>query len=73
MQALRIGNDSNPLLIQVPKEFTALASFEFDVLCCWIPSHIGIEGNKKVNMPAKTFFLNLEAEHLSLPCSDFYL
>ncbi len=39
---------------------------------CWIPGHIDIKDNEKVDRAAKAA-LNLEVEDLSLPYSDFAL
>ncbi len=68
-QALSNGNVSNPLLIQVLEELTALGSLGVHIVFCWIPSHIGIKGNGKVDGAAKAAS-SLEVEDLPLPYSD---
>ncbi len=49
MQALNNGDTSNPLLIQVLEELTTLASLGFHIVFFWIPCHIGIKDNEKVD------------------------
>ncbi len=54
---------SNDLvLIQVMEELTTLASLGFHMVSCWIPGHIGIKGNEKVE--AKIFQIWLKAPNL---------
>ncbi len=71
MHALSNGDTSNPLLTQVLEELTSLVPLGFHIVFCWIPGHIGIKGNEKVDRAAKAAALNLEVEDLSLPYSDF--
>ncbi len=70
MRALNNGDISNPLLIEVLEELTTLGSLGIHMVFFWIPGHIGIKGNEKVDRAAKTA-VNLEVEDLSLPYSDF--
>ena len=48
--------------------FELLAYIE--IVLCWIPSHIGIQGNETVDKQAKTW-LSLEPTSSKIPFSDF--
>ena len=41
-----------------------------EIVLCWIPSHIGIQGNEMVDQPAKTS-LSLEPTSFKIPFSNF--
>ena len=41
-----------------------------DIVLCWIPSHIGIQGNEIVNQQAKAS-LSLEPASFKIPFSNF--
>ena len=45
------------------KEYVSLKLRGFDIVFCWIPSHIGIRGNTKADTAAK--------QALQLPITDF--
>ena len=41
-----------------------------EIVLCWIPSHIGIQGNEMVDKQAKTS-LSLEPTSIKIPFSNF--
>ena len=45
------------------KEYTSLKLRGYNIVFCWIPSHIGIHGNTKADSVAK--------QALQLPITDF--
>ena len=47
-----------------------LHSDNYDVVFCWIPSHIGITGNEKADQAAKSAFNLPNMTYYPLPYSD---
>ena len=69
LQSLKNRNLSNPLIQQLLLKHHNLSS-SINIVFCWLPSHIGIQGNEKADIAAK-HSLNLDVVgKLKLPCSD---
>ena len=69
LQSLKNRNLSNPLVQELLLKHHNLSS-SINVVFCWLPSHIGIQGNEKADIAAK-HSLNLDVVgKLKLPCSD---
>ena len=41
-----------------------------EILFCWLPTHVGINGNEAADVKAKAS-LDLESLNFKLPCTDF--
>ncbi len=49
IQALSNQNTSNSLFTQVLKDLNTFVSIGFHIVFCWIPGHVCIMGNEKVD------------------------
>ena len=68
-QSLHNRHIENPLLLDVVlkhNELTELNRFVF----CWLPSHVGIKGNEKADIAAKSA-LTFNISDLKIPFTDF--
>ena len=70
LQALDNSKTENPLIRLAIEEYTHLVDANKTVIFCWVPSHIGIEGNEKADNAAK-LALGLEITDFKIPHSDF--
>ena len=71
LQAIENEDVSNALIQRFLVDYTALATKKKKhIAMCWIPSHIGIDGNEKADKAAKSS-LNDAVSPLSIPFSDF--
>ena len=59
LQSLNNRNTSNPLIQQLLLKHHRLSSFK-NIVFCWLPSHVGIQGNEEADRAAKSS-LNLNA------------
>ncbi|GBN99197.1 hypothetical protein AVEN_196501-1 [Araneus ventricosus] len=58
----------HPLVLNVLHLLNKLASRDFNILLCWVPSHVGIVGNEKADKAAK---LATAPTNSSTPLTDF--
>ena len=70
LQAIENEDMSNTLIHTYLSDYTELVSNGKEVVMCWIPSHIGIEGNEKADAAAKSS-LDDDITPMSVPYSDF--
>ena len=68
LQAFTSFDVKNPLLQEVINQYLSIQ--HKTIIMAWIPSHIGIPGNEKVDQIAKSA-LDLQFTNSSVPCSDF--
>ena len=69
LQSLHNRHIENPLLLDVFLKHNELAELNRIVLC-WLPSHVGINGNEKADIAAKSA-LTLNISNLKNPFTDF--
>ena len=69
LQALNHSSSKNSLIQHLLLKHHEISSSK-SVIYCWIPSHIGIYGNKKVDESAKES-LNLEVTDFKIPFNNF--
>ncbi|KAL5015900.1 hypothetical protein ScPMuIL_005489 [Solemya velum] len=63
LQALHSLKFKNPIISTILAKHSCLLSREKTVVLCWLPSHVGIRGNERVDSAAK--------EALNSPITDF--
>ena len=59
--------DTNPLIIQFLDDYKLK---DREITLCWVPSHVGIQGNESVDQAAKET-LQQEATEMFIPHSDY--
>ena len=69
LQSLHNRRIENPLLLDVLLKHNGLAERN-SIVFCWLPSHVGIRGNKKADIAAKSA-LTLNISDLKIPFTDF--
>jgi ribonuclease HI len=62
-------DDLHPSVVYIRRMIRRLQEDGFDVRFCWIPSHVGIQGNEKVDRAAAIRGINIDAEGL-VPWTD---
>ena len=66
----RCGRGSDhPYIVELLQTYTHLCSQNKSVILAWIPSHVGIKGNEKVDILAKEA-LDLDITPLNIPYTD---
>ena len=70
LQALLYMKLEHPLTGMVIQKCVFLHSANKDIILCWVPSHVGIRGNKKADLAAKSA-LDLPRVKVGVPYSDF--
>ncbi|OOZ37989.1 hypothetical protein BOW52_09705 [Solemya elarraichensis gill symbiont] len=70
LQSLSHFNIKHPLILKLLEHYTHLHHKGKSIIFCWIPSHMGIKGNEKVDSLAKAA-LNSTQSSLKVPYSDF--
>ena len=69
LQSLHNRRIENPLLLDVLLKHNGLAERN-SIVFCWLPSHVGIRGNEKADIAAKSA-LTLNISDLKIPFTDF--
>ena len=69
LQSLHNRRMENPLLLDVCLKHNELAELN-SIVFCWLPSHVGIKGNEKADIAAKSA-LALNVSDLKIPFTDF--
>ena len=69
LQSLHNRNIEHPLLLGVLLKHNELAELN-NIVFCWLPSHVGIKGNEKADIAAKSA-LSLNISDLKIPFTDF--
>ena len=62
-------SSKNPQIQKLLEKCHELLAYK-EIVLCWIPSHIGIQGNETVDKQAKTS-LSLEPTFFKIPYSNF--
>ena len=69
LQAIGGSDLSNPTVLTVIERYNDLLSCGKTLIFCWIPSHIGIPGNERADLAAKSA-LDLPVSDIKVPSSD---
>ena len=69
LQSLHNRHIENPLLLDVLLKHNELTELN-RIVICWLPSHVGIKGNEKADIAAKSA-LTLNISDLKIPFTDF--
>ena len=70
--AIRSFYPSHPLVREIVQRLTVLAQTGKQITLCWIPSHVGINGNELADAAAKRAAQRTCTHGLPLPVRDFY-
>ena len=68
LQSLNNRHIENPLLLDILLKHNDLAELN-NIVFCWLPSHVGIKGNEKADIAAKSA-LALHISDLKIPYTD---
>jgi len=68
LQSIVGFNLDSDLVQKFLKDYTILTKNGKNIILCWIPSHVGILGNKKADSAAKSA-LSLPVTHMKLPAT----
>ena len=68
--ALKESYSFHPLIQQAQEWLFRLASKFKDVIFCWVPAHVGIEGNEAADSEAKNAATLERAQMFGIPHSD---
>ncbi|GBO04048.1 hypothetical protein AVEN_124230-1 [Araneus ventricosus] len=68
LKSFYMHSHHHPLVLNVLHLLNKLASLYFNILLCWVPSHVGIVGNEKADKAAK---LATAPTNSSTPLTDF--
>ena len=69
LKAMNHTSSKNPQIQKLLEKCHELLAYK-EIALCWIPSHIGIQGNEMVDKQAKTSF-SLEPTSFKIPFSNF--
>ena len=69
LKAINHTSSKNPQIQKLLEKCHELLAYK-EIVLCWIPSHIGIQGNETVDKQAKTS-LSLEPTFFKIPLSNF--
>jgi len=64
------GKTDHPGILELLERYSRLAQVGKSIVLAWIPSHVGIRGNEKVDALAKDA-LNLNITNMKIPYTDF--
>ena len=70
LMALQGNKYDHPYIIELLDLYSELVTLQKSVVLAWVPSHVGIKGNEKVDNLAKEA-LNLNISYLKIPFTDF--
>ena len=69
LQALSGSQYTHPFILDILNTYTQLINHGYEIVLAWVPSHVGIKGNEKVDIMAKEA-LNLPLSSVKIPYSD---
>ncbi len=69
LQSLRT---THPLVQEIQDWLFRVSVWHKSVCSCWVPSHVGITGNERVNFLARNIPLTDRLRPRNLPASDYY-
>ena len=69
LKAMNHTSSENPLIQKLLEKCHELLAY-IEIVLCWIPSHIGIQGNEMLDQQAKSS-LSLEPTSFNIPFSNF--
>ena len=72
LQALGQFNSVHPLVIEIQKWIYLITNRGKAINFCWVPAHVGVEGNERADMIAKEAVASSARNNISLPVKDLY-
>ena len=69
LQAIECCKVQNPLILKILKDHNQLINSGISITFCWIPSHVGIQGNEDADIIAKAG-LDVAITNMRFPVSD---
>ena len=69
LKSLNHTSSKNPKIQNLIEKHHELSKTK-EILFCWLPSHVGIKGNRAADVKTKAS-LDLEISNFKLPCTDF--
>ena len=70
LQTIEQLNIDHPLVLDIMNKYLEIRSLSKLVKFCWVPSHVGIQGNERADTAAKAA-LNEPLSFMTLPFSDY--
>jgi kelch-like protein 2/3 len=71
LQSLLYRKWQQPLIAEIFEKLQELLILDKHVKFCWVPSHIGIQGNEKADMAAKAALQRPVVTNIKIPYTDF--
>jgi len=72
LQVISHQHTSSPLILDILLLHSDLYNHNFDIIFFWIPSHVGIVGNTKVDLLAKAPLLS-PITNIPIAATDFFV